>query len=157
MRYSTLPRSVVFGQQIYPSSSLYHLVQLLQSSCSIYLTDIIHAIANAILLLFYCMFGYPLALVVNPASKGSCYARTSTLLSAVVLITTMMLYVVVATFPLLYLWEVFQLNEPVVEFVLLAYLVFFATAIVIHVMGEVMLWILIKPLWSYVAKKSHYD
>jgi prepilin signal peptidase PulO-like enzyme (type II secretory pathway) len=103
------------------------------------------------------MFGYPLALVVNPASKGSCYARTSTLLSAVVLITTMMLYVVVATFPLLYLWEVFQLNEPVVEFVLLAYLVFFATAIVIHVMGEVMLWILIKPLWSYMAKKSHYD
>ena len=97
-----------------------------------YLTDIVHGITSAILLLLYCLFGYPLVLVVNPASKGSCYAQTSTLLSFVVLLTTILLYVVVATFPLLYLWEVFQLNQPVVEFVLLAYLVFFATAIVIN-------------------------
>lgn len=78
------------------------------------------------------------------------------MLTVVVLATIAILYVVTASFPLLYLWEVYQLKQPVLEFVLLMYLVFFATAIVINVMGEIMLIILIKPLWSCLAK-SHYD
>ena len=121
-----------------------------------HLTEIVHTIASAILLLFYGVFGLPVVLVANPVSKGSCYTQTSKLLTVVVIATTILLYIVTASFPVLYLWEVYQLKQPVLEFVLLVYLVFFATAIAINIMGEVMLIVLIKPLWSFMAK-SHYD
>ena len=121
-----------------------------------HLTEIVHTIASAILLLFYGVFGLPVVLAANPVSKGSCYTQTSKLLTVVVIATTILLYIVTASFPVLYLWEVYQLKQPVLEFGLLVYLVFFATAIAINIMGEVMLIVLIKPLWSFMAR-SHYD
>ena len=120
-----------------------------------YVKDISYAIASSILLLVHLIFGLPLFLVCSPLSTGSCYGRTSRLLSAVSFVTIALLYFTVSI-PVLYILEVFQLDKPLVWFVLVAYLVFFATAIVINILNEVMLMILIKPLWSYVAK-SHYD
>ena len=122
-----------------------------------YLADIISAIANALLLLLYCVFGLPCVLIHSPVSKGSCYVQSSNPLSAVLVLAIMVLYAVTASFPVVYLWEVFNLDKPVFEFVLLSYLVFFATAIAVHLLGEVMLIVVIRPLWVYLAKKSHYN
>ena len=92
--------------------------------------DIMHAIVGMVLLLIYAVFGLALRLSVTPAHTGFQYARTSTLLFSVVLMTIPLLYFTVAVLPLLYLWEVLELDLPTPEFALLVYLVFFATAIV---------------------------
>ena len=122
-----------------------------------HIKDIILALSNAILLFVYTLFGLPVILTFNPAITGSQYARSSTLLLSVIIITLPLLYITVALFPVFYLWEVYQLKLPMMDFILLSYLVFFAMAILINIMGEVMLRILIKPLWTCIAKKSHYD
>lgn len=120
-----------------------------------YIKEISYGITSTILLLVHVIFGLPLLLVCSPLSTRSCYGQTSRLLSAVTLVTIALLYFTVSV-PLLFILEVFQLDKPLVWFVLVAYLVFFATAIAISILNEVMLAVLIKPLWSYVAK-SHYD
>ena len=119
-----------------------------------HIADIIHGIASAILLLFYTLFGLPLSLSVGPVVTGSQYAKTSHLLLSVTLLTIPFLYLVMAVFPVMYLWEVFQLKLPLLwfEFALLVYLVFFATAIVVHILGEVVLRVLIRPLWDCWAR-----
>ena len=71
--------------------------------------------------------------------------------------TIPLLYFTVAVLPLLYLWEVLELDLPTPEFSLLVYLVFFATAIVVNILGEVVLRVLIKPLWDCWARKTHCD
>ena len=123
-----------------------------------HIADIIHGIANIILLLVYILIGLPLSLSVGPVVHGSQYAKTSHLLLSVTLLTIPFLYLAIAVFPMLYLREVFQLGQmSLFEFALLVYLVFFATAIVVNILGEVVLKVLIRPLWNCWAKKVHCD
>ena len=109
---------------------------------------IILAISNAILLLVYLLFGLPLTMTFHPISAGISYAQSSALLFFVILITGPALYCVILILPVCYLKEVYKLNFSLVEFILLAYLIFFVTSIVINIMTEVLLKILIRPLWS---------
>ena len=119
--------------------------------------DFIHALASTLALLIYTLFGLPLSLSVSPALTGFQFARTSMLLLVAILTTIPFLYILVAVFPLLYLREVFQLKLSPLELALLVYIVFFATAIVVNILGEVVLRVLIKPLWGCWARKAHYD
>lgn len=119
-----------------------------------YLSDIVQAIVSAALLLVYVLFGLPLLMTFKPISAGFNYAQTSALLCVAVLITGPALYFTIAAFPMQYLYELFQLKLPLVEFLMLAYLVFFVTAIAINIMGEVLLKTFIRPLWSCSVRRN---
>jgi len=119
--------------------------------------DIVQGIASTILLLMYTLVALPLSLSVGPVITSFQYARTSHLLLSVTLLTIPFLYAGIAVFPVLYLWEVFQLKISLFEFALLVYLVFFATAIVVHILGEVIRVVLIRPLWRCWGRNIHYD
>ena len=124
-----------------------------------HITDIIRGIAGTIMLLVYTVIALPLSLSVGPVISSSQYARTSHLLLSVTLLTIPFLYCAIAVFPALYLWEMLHLQQPLslLEFALLVYLVFFATAIGVHILGEVVLRVLIRPLWDCWARKTHCD
>ena len=126
-----------------------------------YIGEIIHFIASAFVLMIYIVLGLPLNLSLGPAVNGKKYARTSSLLLLVVLTTYSFLYLAIAAFPLLYLWKVSQLKLSLLEFALLVYLVFFATAIAISIVGEVVLKVFIRPLWAFWARMmrihAHHD
>ncbi len=119
-----------------------------------HMADIARTIANKVMLLVYFLFVLPLTLTFHPISVGMNYAQTSLLVCLVVFITGPALYYVIAVFPVCYILQVFKLKLPLVEFLLLAYLVFFATSIVISIMTEVLLKVLIKPLWSFMSRRS---
>ena len=112
-----------------------------------HMRDIILAITNAIILLVYLLFGLPLSMTIRPVSAGINYAQSSALLLLVVLITGPALYFVILFFPVCYLTKVYQLKFTLLEFILVAYLVYYVTSILISIMTEVLLRVLIRPLW----------
>lgn len=125
--------------------------------CLQYLMQIVNAILMAIMVIIYYSIGLPFNLIWNPIFKGSHYTRYSSILSTLLFILYILLYFLIPYLPMLYLKEFLRSQNSVLEVVLVVFVVFYVTAIIIHIVGEALLFMCVRPMWAFFAKRSHFQ
>lgn len=126
-------------------------------TCLQYLMQIINAILMAIVVIFYYSIGLPFNMIWSPVFKGSCYTRSFSILSTLLFMLYILLYGLVLYLPLLYLREFIKSQNSVLEVVLVVYVVLYVTAIAINIVGEALLFMCVRPMWAFFAKRSHFQ
>lgn len=139
----TSPRSIPFIFVI-PSFSM--LMVFLQ-----YIKHILRAFFKLVVLICYCIIGFPIDQFKSPAEKASRY-RSFFLLSALLFPAIILSYGLISFFATLIIKDLFKRQRPLPEKIFLVYIGFYIAAIAIHFIMEIVM-IIIRGLWAFSARR----
>ena len=122
--------------------------------CLGYIEHIVRAFFKLLILIWYCIIGFPMHQFKSPAEKASCY-RSSFLLSTLLFPAIILSYGLIAYFSTLIINDLFKRQRPLPEKIFLAYIGFYIAAIAIHFIMEIVM-IIIRRLWAFSARRRYF-
>lgn len=122
--------------------------------CLRYIKHIVRAVFKLLILICYCIIGFPVDQFRSPAKKASCY-RSSFLLSTILFSAIILSYGLIAYFSTLIINDLFKRQRPLPEKIFLGYIGFYIAAIAIHFIMEIVM-IIIRRLWAFSAKRRYF-
>ncbi|XP_044184528.1 uncharacterized protein LOC114951759 [Acropora millepora] len=122
--------------------------------CLGYIEHIVRAFFKLLILIWYCIIGFPMHQFKSPAEKASCY-RSSFLLSTLLFPAIILSYGLIAYFSTLIINDLFKRQRPLPEKIFLAYISFYIAAIAINFIMEIVM-IIIRRLWAFSARRRYF-
>ena len=123
--------------------------------CLRYIKHIVRAFFKLLIVICYCIIGFPVDKFKSPAEKASCY-RSSFLLSILLFLAIILSYGFIVYFTTLIINDLFgKRQRPLPEKIFLAYIGFYIAAIAIHFTMEIVM-IIIRGLWAFSARRRYF-
>ncbi|XP_067016618.1 uncharacterized protein [Acropora muricata] len=122
--------------------------------CIRYIKHIVRAFFKLLIVICYCIIGFPVDKFKSPAEKASCY-RSSFLLSILLFPAIILSYGFIVYFATLIINDLFKRQRSLLEKIFLVYIGFYIAAIAIHFIMEIVM-IIIRGLWAFSARRRYF-